>query len=142
MTNREICERLMEIRDALYSGWNDDHKPSRELCRDAAYDLRVLLLNIAAPETANPFKGMSVADLAANAEWLRTPYIKPEEEKPEREEKHPGVLVPVNEKYPATCLKCGGEVQMLHEDGVYYCPKCNAAFCAPKGELKREEGEK
>ena len=57
------------------------------------------------------------------------------------EEKHPGVAVPVNEKYPATCLKCGGEVQMLHEDGVYYCPKCNAAFCAPKGEPKRGEGE-
>ena len=72
MTKREICERLLEILC-----------PVTDTTKEF---IRTLLLDLAAPETANPFKGMSVADLAANAEWLCTPYINPENEEPEKKE--------------------------------------------------------
>ena len=50
MTKREICERLLEIRDQLKTGWQRNDVPARELCRDATFDLRDLILDLAAPK--------------------------------------------------------------------------------------------
>lgn len=114
MTKREICERLLKTSDYL-----------------AAYEK--LLLKDNCPFDAD--------DLGACADTLRDLLLDlaaPEEEKPEREEKHPGVAVPVNEKYPATCLKCGGEAEIVDNmfgtsDDWAYCPKCGCAYRIKRG---------
>ena len=147
MTKREICERLIKTRDYLAAYEKlllKDNCPFDADDLGACADtLRDLLLDLAAPETANPFKGMSVADLAANTEWLRTPYLKPEEER--REEKHPGVIAKPGvdgEIEWCWCQKCYAQAAVVHDpfgDGENwsYCQKCGVSF-----RLKRGEGEK
>ena len=132
MTKREICERLLEILC-----------PVTDTTKEF---IRTLLLDLAAPETANPFKGMSVADLAANAEWLCTPYINPENEEPEKKEppipERPLLWVDGNAPLEP-CPKCGANCPKLDErtsglPGAYhYCQSCHTYFVS-----KRGEGEK
>ena len=117
MTKREICERLMDLRDQLENGWQRHDVPARELCRDAVYDLRDLILDLAATET----------------------------EKPKAEEKHPGVIAKPGKDGEIEfcwCQKCYAQAAVVHDpfgDGENwsYCKKCGVSF-----RLKRGEGEK
>ena len=91
---------------------------------------------------------MSVADLAANTEWLRTPYIKPEEEK----EEPPRRAIGKNEDVPhrdwldydfigPVCENCGVRTYKVRSEDVFACPICfhhRGAFAAPEEEEDRD----
>ena len=89
MTKREICERLMNIRDEAinYEGLNSDRQ------RLVANDLRDLLLDIAAPEEEVP-----------KAEEKHPGVLVPANK---------------DRNYPAFCLLCEGEVQKVAENRYY-----------------------
>ena len=125
MTKREICERLIDLRDQLASGWKRNDVPSRELCRDAVYDLRDLLLDLAAPDDHIADPGKMVRE----------------------DEKHPGVLAKPGKDGEIEfcwCQKCYEQADVVHDpfgDGENwsYCKNCGVSFRLKR---KREEGVK
>ena len=125
MTTREICERLMNLRDYARGTdtWLHDNAERQNLhLRNAvkviAKSLGELLLDIAAPEKEPADKlTRRLLDLTA----------------PEAEEQHHGVVVHNG------CLNCGGDVEVVHngfgtgEDWAY-CSKCDVSFRLKRGE--------
>ena len=116
MTKREICERLLEIRDQFSAGHLG---PVR--IKDA---LRDLLLDLAAPETEEEKKAAFEArcravfgDLAAPKETKKEPPVLIYEEKGEK----------------ATCPVCGAPaLPIKNTQGVFYCKRCEGFFNCPE----------
>lgn len=144
MTKREICERLIDLRDQLETGWQRNDVPTRELCRDAVYDLRDLILDLAAPEEEDrdPYNtGMhDEYDLDENG-YVRAIHTCENEPEP----KHLGVIAKPGKDGEIEwcwCQKCYAQAAVVHNpfgDGENwsYCKTCGVSF-----RLKREEGEK
>lgn len=117
MTKREICERLMNIHNRLFHEY---------AMADGIEDLDL--------EAIGKDIGALILALAA-----------PEEEKPEREEKHPGVIAKPGKDGEIEfcwCQKCYEQAAVVHDpfgDGENwsYCKNCGVSF-----RLKRREGEK
>lgn len=103
MTKRELCERLMKSRDYL-----------------AAYEKLLIKDN----------RLFDADDLGACADALRDLLLDiavPEEEK------HPGIIVPVDKKHPSFCLRCGGNLLPCAKPGLLYCRKCDKVFDTEEG---------
>ena len=116
MTKREICKRLMDIRDdALLAAGAESKNGDQKMVDFSLYvvnDIRRLLLDLAAPE----------------------------EEKEKR--KPHGVIIDQCGKETPRCLNCNGEAKIVHNgfgtgDDWAYCSKCGFSC-----RLKRGEGEK
>lgn len=96
MTKREICERLIDLRDNMIHGQDSANSMGELSCVLSATGklIRDLILDLAAPED-------------------------------EAEKAHPGVIVPVDKKrHPIVCLECGSCVKEVAVNR-YYCPKCD-----------------
>ena len=120
MTKREICERLMNIRDyaKLADTWQDDpvrqNVTLRDMLAQIAADLKHILLDLAAPETEE----------------------EPEAEEPKAEEKHPGVIAKPGKDGEIEwcwCQKCYAHAAVVHDpfgDGEdwSYCKTCGVSF--------------
>ena len=117
MTKREICERLLKIYNSAMFASNGSGDIGGGPCYGIGKALRDLLLDLAAPEEAEP----------------------------KAEEKHPGVIAKPGKDGEIEwcwCQKCYAQAAVVHNpfgDGENwgYCQKCGVSF-----RLKRGEGEK
>ena len=123
MTNREICERLMEIRDyaRVTDTWPHDNAAQQNLhLRNAveaiAKDLGELLLDLAAPD-----------DHFADAGKMMR-----EEEKSAKEP--PVLIYEENGHAWEVCPACGGGAfPILNKPGTFRCKRCGGFFNAKEG---------
>ena len=126
MTKREICERLMGIRDNMIHGQDGANSMGEFSCVLSATGnlIRDLILDLAAPEEEPKRE-------------------TPEAEVKEAEETAPYVWIDCKAE-KRTCPKCGTlSPRAAHVEGfTYYCPKCKRYFSNAVGEPKRGEGEK
>ena len=94
MTKREICERLMEIRDyaKIADTWQAENATLRDMLAQIDADLRHLLLDLAAPEEEDrdPYNtGMHdeyELDEDGHVKAIHTCENAPKEKEPERKE--------------------------------------------------------
>lgn len=139
MTKREICERLVEIRDQSSAG----HLGPVGI-RDA---LRDLILDLAAPETeekpvqepkskfpiSHPLHMSTEEMKAADAALFTQTGGRMGKDWRNAEEKHPGIIVDPSGKNPPRCLKCNAEALTKRNlfavgDEWVCCGKCKSMF--------------
>jgi hypothetical protein len=118
MTNREICERLLNIHNRLFHEY---------ALADGMEDIDI--------EAIGKDLGALILDLSA-------PEEEPKRETPEAEEKHPGVLAKEGKDGMIEwcwCQKCYAHADVVHDpfgDGEdwSYCKKCGVSFRLKRGE--------
>lgn len=132
MTKREICERLLEIREyaKAASNWDEDttSKDFREGMKHIAFDAKNLLLDLVAPET----EGEKEVAFRERCRAVFGDLAAPEEEK----EAPPGVIAKPGKDGAIEwcwCQKCYAHAAVVHdpfgdgEDWSYF-KKCGVSF--------------
>lgn len=128
MTKREICERLMNIRDsAMFASDGSGDIGGGSPCYNIGSDLFRLILDLAAPET----EGEKEAAFRERCRAVFGDLAVPEE-------KEPPVLVYEEKGEKVPCPVCGEPAAPIkNKPGEVYCKQCGVSFRLKR----REEGK-